>query len=240
MALNTSNTILKYGLAQIETATVVGTVTGAGNASVTITATGMVGTPKTISVPVLVGDTAAVIARKIRAVVGSDSAVNAMFIVGGTDATVTLTAITATANIANLNIAIATGTASGITASATSVKTRPCTPYVKLVDITNYPDMGSSPSKLDTTTLTNVAFKSNILGIQELPDFTFEALYQLSDYSALVALQDKSLCLQLMFGTADGKFTWQGKLAVYATGGGVDEVRKMQITLSAETPIVVT
>ena len=42
-----------YDILQVETATVAGTITTSGNATVIVTAAGMAGTPKTISVPVL-------------------------------------------------------------------------------------------------------------------------------------------------------------------------------------------
>ena len=69
--------------AQVETATVVGTVTKAGNASVVVTCTGMNGTPKTIAVAVALADDAAAVAVKIRAALALDAAVIALFTVGG-------------------------------------------------------------------------------------------------------------------------------------------------------------
>lgn len=111
--------------------------------------------------------------------------------------------------------------------------------YGKSVPITSYPDTGSAPSKLDTTDLSAQKFKTSILGLQELPDLTFEANYDETLYGQLVTDSASSnLYFKLQFGTADGNFTWQGQLSVYANGGGVDEVRKMTITLSASTEIV--
>ena len=43
---------------------------------------------------------------------------------------------------------------------------------------------------------------------------------------------------EMGFGTVDGKFNWQGQVRCYAKGGGVDEVRKMTIVLSAQTPLI--
>lgn len=108
--------------------------------------------------------------------------------------------------------------------------------YAKLVDITSYPDLGSAPSKLDTTDLSATKFKTSILGLQEVPDLTFEANYDKTVYNTISALSGEQF-FQLVFGTADGTFTWKGQVAVYANGGGVDEVRKMTIVLSASTPI---
>lgn len=109
--------------------------------------------------------------------------------------------------------------------------------YGKLVDITSYPDLGSAPSKLDTTDLSAMKFKTSILGLQEVPDLTFEANYDADDYATISALEGDELFFQLVFGDTDGSFTWKGQVAVYANGAGVDEVRKMTLVLSASTPI---
>lgn len=108
--------------------------------------------------------------------------------------------------------------------------------WTKLVDITNYPDLGSAPSKLDTTDLSAVKFKTSILGLQEVPDLTFEANYDKTAFTAISAMTT-TRHFKLAFGSADGSFTWQGQVAIYANGAGVDEVRKMTIVLSASTPI---
>lgn len=113
------------GNKQVETATVAGAITTAGNAAVIVTATGMAGTPKTISVPVADDDSAAVVALKIREVLNVDAAVIAKFTVGGYGTAVTLTALTAAANDTSLNISIADGTCVGLTAAPTSTSTTP-------------------------------------------------------------------------------------------------------------------
>ena len=110
------------------------------------------------------------------------------------------------------------------------------TTWTKLVDITNYPDLGSAPSKLDTTDLSATKFKTSILGLQEVPDLTFEANYDKTAFTAISAMTTTRY-FKLAFGSADGSFTWQGQVAIYANGAGVDEVRKMTIVLSATTPI---
>jgi len=109
--------------------------------------------------------------------------------------------------------------------------------YTKLVDILSYPDMGSSPSKLDTTSLSETEFKTNILGLQEAPDLTFECNYDEAKYTAITGMTLPSYYFQVQFGTDNGTFEFQGQVKVYANGGGVDEVRKMTVTLSTSTPI---
>jgi len=110
--------------------------------------------------------------------------------------------------------------------------------YAKLVDITNYPDLGSTPSKLDTTDLSATLFKTSILGLQEIPDLTFECNYDETAYNTINGLTG-TYWFNLYFGTngADGIFEWSGQIKIFANGGGVDEVRKMTVTLSASTAI---
>lgn len=115
--------------------------------------------------------------------------------------------------------------------------------YAELSPITSYPDMGSTPSKLDTTDLSATTYKTSILGLQELPDLTFEANYDEAKYNT-IALMTGTYWFHLTFGTlintdegTNGFFEWQGQVRIYANGGGVDEVRKMTITLSAATAI---
>jgi hypothetical protein len=112
-------------IAQVETATVVGTISAnpSGDATVTVTSTGMVGSPLAITVPLLLGDNASAIATKIRDALTANATINAKFIVGGLTDKVILTARTPAANDIALNIAIATGTATGLTAAPTSADT---------------------------------------------------------------------------------------------------------------------
>lgn len=114
------------------------------------------------------------------------------------------------------------------------------TAYTLLVDIINYPDLGSTPSKLDTTDLSVTTFKTNILGLQELPDLTFDANYDKTKLATINAMND-TYHFKLEFGEAgaDGMFTWEGQIQAFALGGGVDEVRKMRIVLSASTEIAI-
>lgn len=111
--------------------------------------------------------------------------------------------------------------------------------FTKLVDITNYPDLGATPSKLDTTDLTAKKFKTSILGLQEIPDLTFEANYDKEAYTLIDGLTDTyTFKLEFGEGGVDGTFTWDGQVSVFTVGAGVDEVRKMSVTCSAETEIV--
>jgi len=114
---------LDDGTRQVETATVVGTVTKTGNATVVVTSAIMPASPLTISVPVLNADTAAIVAGKIRGVFGRTSAITDMFDVSGSGATVVLTTIEYSGNDSTLNISTDNDTCEGLTTGATSTNT---------------------------------------------------------------------------------------------------------------------
>ena len=122
------------GTAQVETATCAGTVTAGGNAAVVVTAAGLTGSPKTLSVAVATSDTATAWAAKVRTALAADADVAAMFAVSGATTAVILTrrqAITVptgtlniySANDATLNISLDNDTSTGITTAATSANT---------------------------------------------------------------------------------------------------------------------
>ena len=116
--------------------------------------------------------------------------------------------------------------------------------YSKLLDIIDFPDLGGTPEMLETTTLSD-AMKTFIMGIQEAEGLEFNANYDKTSYAALEALAGKEEYYAVYFGTdsngdpdgSDGKFTFKGQLSVHVTGGGVNEVRKMLITIAPTTEI---
>lgn len=110
------------------------------------------------------------------------------------------------------------------------------------IDITDYPDMGSAPSKIDTTDLSAIKNRTNIFGLQEAPELTFGANYVKATYATLSALAGTKQYFELIFGDEgiDGKLEWEGNLSVFINGAGVDEVRKMTIVCSVEDEIEVS
>jgi len=120
---------LNPGVAQIETATATGTITLAGNAQVVVTAAGMTGSPKTFNVAVALNDTAAQWATKVKNALAADGAVTARFAVSVTNNRISLTRLVAAVNDSTLNIALANGTCTGITAAPTSSNTQAGSAY---------------------------------------------------------------------------------------------------------------
>lgn len=113
--------------------------------------------------------------------------------------------------------------------------------WALLTPITSYPDMGASPNKIDSTDLSETVMKTNILGLQEAPDLSFEANYDKTAYLLIKTLAGVDQDFKLEFGEAgaEGIFTWTGQVTVYASGAGVDEARKMMVEVSASTEISV-
>lgn len=111
--------------------------------------------------------------------------------------------------------------------------------FVKLVDIKEYPDMGSEPEKIDTTTLSELRMRTSINGLQDAPDLAFIANYDKTAYELIDGLVgEQEFQLELGEDGVDGKFGWSGEVSVYLTGSGVNEVREMNIPVSASTPIL--
>ena len=73
--------------------------------------------------------------------------------------------------------------------------------FEKLIDITEYPDLGGEKEKLDVTTLSDTK-KRTINGIEDTGDLAFKAWYEKADYKKLLDLQEAGKVdkYQLWFG----------------------------------------
>lgn len=108
------------GVAQVETAVVVGTITGSGNATFTVTSGIVTGSPVAVSVAVLVDDTPTIVATKAATAINANAAISAHFTATSDAENLILTAKKAAANDATLNVAYDNGTCTGLTADPTS------------------------------------------------------------------------------------------------------------------------
>ena len=121
--------------------------------------------------------------------------------------------------------------------------------YEKLIDVTEFPDIGTDPEMLETTTLSD-KMQTFILGIQGNEGLNFSANYDHEGYLALKALERKVEGYAIWFGGeeqddgtvkptgTEGKFSFDGQLSVRVKGGSVNEVRGMGITIAPSTVIV--
>ena len=119
--------------------------------------------------------------------------------------------------------------------------------YEKFLDIKSFPDLGGAPEMLETTTLSD-PMQTYIAGIQSLDALEFEANYTKEDYEKCKAEEGKTGSYAVWFGgtntgntitpTGDqGKFEFDGMLSAFPTGGGVNEVVGMTVTIAPSTPI---
>lgn len=115
--------VAKSGVAQVETATAAGTISGTGNGKVTVTGSGISGSPLVVPFVATSGDTAAVWAATARAALRATPAITALYMVGGSGTSITLTRLTKAANDSSLNMALDNDTSTGITTAATSANT---------------------------------------------------------------------------------------------------------------------
>lgn len=118
--------------------------------------------------------------------------------------------------------------------------------YAKIVCIKDYPDLGGTPSALETTTLCDHQ-QTFIEGLKSGEQLEFTANYTATDFSTVKALEGTEQDLGVFFGKTvtgttetlgtDGKFTFKGFISVRLSGKGVDEVREMVIIVTPSTEI---
>ncbi len=111
--------------------------------------------------------------------------------------------------------------------------------FTKLVGITSYPDIFSTPEKLDVSDLSSDQ-KKYTPGMRDLPDYEFGFNYTKEAYEKVKALKgNKDVKYQIRFGK-DGEFgcwQWQGDIFVTPSGGQVNGVRQGKIVCYPETDV---
>ena len=155
------------GTRQVETATGVGTVTGAGNVRVILTASGMDLNPLALDVPVTLGQTASQWMATVRAYFSTTPQVQMLFAVSGSGTNMILTRRSPyAANDSTLNISIGgTGTtATGITAAPTSVNTTAGVAFSPMNEITFYDaNISVAASQIGTSVLLNTSVTGRLV-----------------------------------------------------------------------------
>jgi hypothetical protein len=233
-------TVFKMGIRQVDTGTVVGTITGSGNATVITTAAGMTGSPITTSVAVLNGDTPDTVATKIRAALALVANITAWLEIGGSGAEVVLTRLIAAANDATLNVNIANGTCTGLTAAATSANT---TAGVDYANVAYVQSMGGPGLALDTEDVTThdqaTAWEETVGTVLRSGEISLDLVYDPNETthaatSGLIArLKNKTFAaFQVVF---PGPYTWS--FLGYATGFEPSEPHDEALTATATIKI---
>jgi len=120
--------------------------------------------------------------------------------------------------------------------------------YSKLVDIKDFPDLGGAPEMLETTTLSD-KMQTYIPGIQSNDALEFTCNYTKADFTTLKSLEGTAGSYAVWFGGTEsggvvtpdgsnGKYAFDGELSVHVSGGGVNEVVDMVVTIAPSTEIV--
>ena len=120
--------------------------------------------------------------------------------------------------------------------------------WTKLCDVKSYPNIGGTPEKLPTTTLSDI-METSINGIQSTEVMEFSANYDKAVYDTLSALTQKQQAYAIWFGGTgvgqeltptgtEGKYKFMAELSIRIDGKGVNEVREMTIFLTPSTEIV--
>ena len=112
--------------------------------------------------------------------------------------------------------------------------------FEKLIDIKDFPDLGGAPEMLETTTLSD-NMQTYIPGIQSLDALEFTANYTLADFQKIKAMEGTETDFAVWFGAegVNGKFEFKGQISAFPTGGGVNEVVGMTISIAPSTPITI-
>jgi hypothetical protein len=122
------------------------------------------------------------------------------------------------------------------------------TTWAKLIDIKDFPDLGSAAPTLDTTTLSD-KMHTYIADISDTGgNLEFTSNYTKSDYSTLAALAGAENDYAVWFGASenngvvtpdgsDGKFSFKGELSVWKKGAGVGAVQEMGVAIAPSTEI---
>ena len=115
--------------------------------------------------------------------------------------------------------------------------------WTKLCDIKEFPDLGSAPTAIDTTTLSN-HMKTSVPGLVDPGNLEFNANYDETDFTKLKGIEGKTgYKFGIQFGkggTGDknGVYIFDGVLACWIKGGGVEESVDMGISIAPSTEIV--
>lgn len=157
-------TTLSIGAQQVETAVVVGTITGNGNATFTTTFAGMTGSPLATSVAVLNGDTPDTVATKAAAALNLVANFSAKCTAVANGPNVIVTANLAAANDATFNVAYTNGTCTGLTPDATSDNTTAGIAPVSIAQVSNIGGPGLALDTEDVTTHDSTSAFEEVVG----------------------------------------------------------------------------
>ena len=116
--------------------------------------------------------------------------------------------------------------------------------YTKLVDIKDFPDLGSAPDTIEVTTLSD-KMKRYIQGLQDTGSFEFTYNYTKTAFTAVKALDDnKTHYFELDFGNdgagGEGMFYFAGQVSTYVSGASTGAVVEGKIVVTCDSEVTTT
>ena len=215
-------TAFNMGVRQVESTPIVGTITGDGDASVTITFTGMTGSGVPTAVAVVTGDTPSVVADKAVAVLNADGDFAAKAFAYSDGIYLRMIALAPAANDAAMNIAYDNDSCTGLTGDATSDNLVAGVALTAIAQVSNIGGPGLSADTEDVTTHDSTgAWEEHVVTVLRSGEVSLDLVYDPSDGShdatsgLLAMLEDKAnyLGFSLVF---PGPYTWS--FNGYSTG----------------------
>ena len=116
--------------------------------------------------------------------------------------------------------------------------------YTKLVDIKDFPDLGSAPDTIEVTTLSD-KMKRYVQGLQDTGSFEFTYNYTKTDFTKVKALDDNAThYFELDFGNdgagGEGSFYFAGQVSTYVSGAGTGAVVEAKIIVTCDSEVKTT
>ena len=115
------------------------------------------------------------------------------------------------------------------------------TAYVKVADITDFPEMISDSEDIESTTMSDTQ-RTYEQGLQGTPTDSFSAQFSREKYEALQDLIDRNgrnakyrFCL--LISDSKSVFDWVGSINVGLGGGAINEIVSMPINITFATPV---
>lgn len=152
MKFDAWGTVLSMGVRQVETAVVVGTITGSGDAHFILTKAGMTGSAITVDVAVLENDTPDTVATKAATAMNLIANITAKCKVEASGPNVIVTALEALADDGTFNLAYDNADCTGLTGDASSTNTTAGVALATVAAVTNLSGPGISLDSEDVTT----------------------------------------------------------------------------------------
>ena len=109
----------------------------------------------------------------------------------------------------------------------------------EIAGLTDIPDMGAAPEKLDVTTLAD-EYRQYINGVKDFGDLEFTFIYESGEggnYAQLAAMEGKGVKECIVTFPDNSTFTFEGDISVRIVGVGVNAVITFVMSVALQSEI---